>query len=120
MRLAKTRIDAARFWNHVPLADAALPTKYGPKFLERTTRQAARGPTADEEATVRGSSPFGRTLSRAGPTTRQAMPAPEAGPSRYPHFLRVSAFVFASGPSAFGKRSFHSHGLVASISSREL
>jgi hypothetical protein len=23
----KTTIDAARFWNHVPLADAALPTK---------------------------------------------------------------------------------------------
>jgi len=23
----KTRIDAARFWNQVPLADAALPTK---------------------------------------------------------------------------------------------
>jgi glycine/D-amino acid oxidase-like deaminating enzyme len=23
----KTRIDAARFWNQVPLAEAALPTK---------------------------------------------------------------------------------------------
>jgi hypothetical protein len=23
----KTRIEAARFWNHVPLADAALPAK---------------------------------------------------------------------------------------------
>jgi hypothetical protein len=23
----KTRIDAARFWNHVPLADVAFPTK---------------------------------------------------------------------------------------------
>jgi hypothetical protein len=28
----KTRIEAARFWNHVPLADAAFPRKYGPKF----------------------------------------------------------------------------------------
>jgi hypothetical protein len=40
----KTRIDAARFWNQVPLAEAALPTKYGPKLRERTTRQAATGP----------------------------------------------------------------------------
>jgi hypothetical protein len=42
----KTTIDAARFWNHVPLADDALPTKYGPKLRERITRHAAAGPTA--------------------------------------------------------------------------
>jgi hypothetical protein len=42
----KTRIDAARFWNHVPLADAALPTKYGPKFRSRISRRAAAGPAA--------------------------------------------------------------------------
>ena len=41
----KTRIEPARFWNHVPLAEAALPAKYGPKFRERITRQAAPGPT---------------------------------------------------------------------------
>src|SRR6185437_10828717 len=34
----------ARFWNHVPLADAALPTKYGPKLRVRISRAAAAGP----------------------------------------------------------------------------
>src|SRR3954469_25474546 len=41
----KTRIDAARFWNHVPLADAALPAKYGAKLRDLITRHAAEGPT---------------------------------------------------------------------------
>jgi len=30
----------------VPLADAALPTKYGAKLRERRTRSAARGPAS--------------------------------------------------------------------------
>src|SRR5205814_1260064 len=34
------------FWNHVPLAEAALPTKYGPKFRLLMTRSAALGPVA--------------------------------------------------------------------------
>ena len=35
---------AARFWNHVPLADEALPTKYGPNLGDRIRPNAARGP----------------------------------------------------------------------------
>jgi hypothetical protein len=38
--------DAARFWNHVPVADEALPTKYGPKLRWPIRRSAALGPTS--------------------------------------------------------------------------
>ena len=40
----KTSSDAARFWNQVPLAESALPTKYGPKSRCPMTWNAARGP----------------------------------------------------------------------------
>jgi hypothetical protein len=40
------RSEAARFWNQVPLAEAALPTKYGPKLRCPISRSAAAGPVA--------------------------------------------------------------------------
>src|SRR5205814_5812191 len=49
------------------------------------------------------------TFSRAG-----------SGARRWPHLLRVSRFVWASGPIAIGNLSRHSHGRVASMIIREL
>src|SRR5437016_7209115 len=49
------------------------------------------------------------TFSRAG-----------SGARRWPHFLRVSRLVSASGPIGVGNLSRHSHGRVASMIIREL
>src|SRR5690242_11981900 len=38
---------AARFWNQVPLAESAFPTKYGPNERRRISANAAAGPTAE-------------------------------------------------------------------------
>jgi hypothetical protein len=43
-----TSSAAARFWNQVPLAESALPKKYGPKVRRRMSANAAAGPTAAE------------------------------------------------------------------------
>src|SRR5437879_3175851 len=43
-----------------------------------------------------------------------------SGARRWPHFLRVSRLVWASGPIAMGNLSRHSHGRVASMIIREL
>ena len=39
--------EAARFWNQPPLAESALPAKYGPKFRCRTSLRTAAGPTEE-------------------------------------------------------------------------
>jgi hypothetical protein len=41
-----TSSDAARFWNQVPLAELALPAKYGAKLRSRISLRATRGPVA--------------------------------------------------------------------------
>src|SRR5829696_9624064 len=38
------RIAAARLWNQPPLAESALPKKYGPKSRLAISRRASRGP----------------------------------------------------------------------------
>src|SRR5438046_8588512 len=78
--------DAARFWNQVPLAESALPAKYGPKFRCRISANAAAGPvelTAVLYLLETGPNP-NKCIDRSFQTDTRAKVTPSATP-RPPH-----------------------------------
>src|SRR5439155_8469088 len=83
---SNTKSEAARFWNHVPLADAAFPTKYGPKFRWPISRSAADGPVAGDSTEPwyqRRSDPCrgcARARGRGGRRAPAGGPAPRGQP----------------------------------------
>jgi hypothetical protein len=84
----KTRIAPARFWNHVPLADSALPTKYGANSRETMRRTAARGPTGRRTArcSASGSAMRGPPCAvrrRSGGPSSRVRPARPRAPRRW-------------------------------------